>query len=317
MDNIMMNKTKELIESYNINFYEFKKVIIEVDALITGSFALAGFLQQEGIDIGYEPNDIDIFVSQLELYKLFSFIETCGYKKFEQNVDDYSSFDESDNYCCVHGIDHIVSFRDENDKKIQVIVVKSDNMKEYINKNFDLSVCISWLNANNDTFETLVPELTKKKEMYVNTPLTKKLLTRIEKYEQRGFTIVNRPHDTENDEEVEEVEEKQQAFKWQEHQELEEAKANELFEDEWRYTTTQQENNEDIPDLVSDSDTDVLSDNEEQENVILLPPVLRRERSSDYLTPDSLIEVDTPSAPRRVLGDMSNITIRPRRLPFN
>ena len=193
MDSIMMNKTKELIESYNINFNEFKKIITKVGALITGSFALAGFLQQEGIDIGYEPNDMDIFVSPLELDKLFSFIETYGYKKFEQNVDDYVSFNKVDNYCCVHGIDHIVSFRNDNNKKIQVIVVKSDNIKEYINKNFDLSVCISWWNVDNDTFDTLVPELTKKKEMYVNTPLTKKLLTRIEKYKQRGFTIVNKP----------------------------------------------------------------------------------------------------------------------------
>ena len=193
MDSIMMNKTKEFIESYNINFSEFKKIIIEVGALITGSFSLAGFLQQEGIDVGYEPNDMDIFVSHIELDKLFSFIETYGYKKFEQNIDEYESFNEVDNYCCVHGIDHIVSFRDENDKKIQVIVVKSDNIKEYVSKNFDLSVCISWWNVKEDTFETLVPELTKKKEMYMNTPLTKKLLTRIEKYKQRGFTIVNKP----------------------------------------------------------------------------------------------------------------------------
>ena len=193
MNNIMMNKTKELIQSYNINFYEFKKVLIEVGALVTGSFALAGFLQQEGIDAGYEPSDMDIFVSQFELNKLFSFIETYGYKKFEQNIDEYESFNEVDNYCCVHGIDHIVSFRDENDKKIQIIVVKSDNIKEYVSKNFDLSGCISWWNVKKDTFETLVPELTKKKEMYVNTPLTKKLLTRIEKYKQRGFTIVNKP----------------------------------------------------------------------------------------------------------------------------
>ena len=54
-------------------------------------------------------------------------------------------------------------------------------------------MCISWWNVKKDTFETLVPELTKKKEMYMNTPLTKKLLTRIEKYKQRGFTIVNKP----------------------------------------------------------------------------------------------------------------------------
>lgn len=147
--------------------------------------------------------------------------------------------------------------------------------------------------------------------------------------------------DSEDDDEVDEVEERhqfyrQQALEWQEHQELEEAKANELFEDEWRYremfedelrrsqlTQEQQINNDDeIPPLVTDdSDTDVLSDNE-QENVVPLPPnppVLRRETASDYLTPVRMTEVNTPTAPRarRVLGDLSNVTIRPRRLRFN
>ena len=89
----------------------------------------------------------------------------------------------------------------------------------------------------------------------------------------------------------------------------------------------------DLPDLVTDedSDTDVL----EEETPIRLPPPppLRRERASDYLlplhpgrvlreedymTPVRNTEVRTPNAPeRRVLGDLTNITIRPRRLRFN
>ena len=146
-------------------------------------------------------------------------------------------------------------------------------------------------------------------------------------------------HEEESEDEEEEKHQfyRQQAQEWQEHQELEEAKANELFEDEWRYrerfenelrlgqlTQEQQQiNNEDeeIPALVTDdseSDTEELV--EEQQPIHLgPPPVLRRERESDYLTPERNIEVRTPDAPerRRVLGDITNITIRPRRLRFN
>jgi len=141
--------------------------------------------------------------------------------------------------------------------------------------------------------------------------------------------------DSEDEEEEKHQFYRQQAQEWQEHQELEEAKANELFEDEWRYRemfeneirsaqlTQQQANNvgEEIPPLVTDdseSDTEELV--EEQQPIHLgPPPVLRRERASDYLTPVRNIEVRTPEAPerRRVLGDITNITIRPRRLRFN
>lgn len=90
----------------------------------------------------------------------------------------------------------------------------------------------------------------------------------------------------------------------------------------------------DLPELVSneDSDTDVLEVDETHMR-IPPPPPLRRERASDYvlpltprrvfreedyMTPVRNTEVRTPNAPeRRVLGDLTNITIRPRRLRFN
>ena len=93
----------------------------------------------------------------------------------------------------------------------------------------------------------------------------------------------------------------------------------------------------DLPELVSDSDsvsdTDILEDVEDElpvgppvlrrESAVdyllsLNPPVLRREVTSDYLTPDRMPRVSTPNAPRaerRALRDITNI--RPRRLAFN
>lgn len=81
----------------------------------------------------------------------------------------------------------------------------------------------------------------------------------------------------------------------------------------------QYENNEPVEIIgENDSDTDVLSDNE---NIIMSPPPpLRRETPEDYLTPHRPIGVTTPSTPRNdryrvVLSDITNIV--PRRLAFN
>jgi len=97
---------------------------------------------------------------------------------------------------------------------------------------------------------------------------------------------------------------------------------------------------EDLPELVSESnsDTDVLEDVQlpprppvlrrerpsdylnlfERDPLVLPPPALRRETTSDYLSPLRQPQQVTPSAPRanrRVLRDITNI--RPRRLAFN
>jgi hypothetical protein len=97
---------------------------------------------------------------------------------------------------------------------------------------------------------------------------------------------------------------------------------------------------DDFPELVSesDSDTDVLDDVQlpprppvlrrerpsdygnlfERDPLVLPPPALRRETTSDYLSPVRPSQQVTPSAPlanRRVLRDITNI--RPRRIAFN
>jgi len=98
---------------------------------------------------------------------------------------------------------------------------------------------------------------------------------------------------------------------------------------------------EDLPELVSESnsDTDVLEDVQlpprppvlrrerpsdyptlfERDPLVLPPPALRRETSADYFSPyRQPRQVVTPSAPRanrRVLRDITNI--RHRRLAFN
>jgi hypothetical protein len=134
--------------------------------------------------------------------------------------------------------------------------------------------------------------------------------------------------DDEEDENDEEEEKhqfyRQQAAEWQEHQELEEAKAEQLFEDEWRYREQFQDElrsgqltQEEI--VVSDTESDTEELVETQQRIHLgPPPVLRRERASDYLSPNTRPDVSTPEAPRanrRVLRDITNIV--PRRIHFN
>ena len=58
-----------LITSYGINFQDFQAFFntttcpnIGLRAIVAGSFALHGYLKQEGIHPGFMPNDIDVFM---------------------------------------------------------------------------------------------------------------------------------------------------------------------------------------------------------------------------------------------------------------
>jgi hypothetical protein len=93
----------------------------------------------------------------------------------------------------------VLSFINDRQKKIQIIVIRIQPLIEYICHAFDLSVCVSWWNAENNTFETLHPDLTKQRNMYISSPYlqeqeaadnrSKKLEKRIQKYIDRGFTL--------------------------------------------------------------------------------------------------------------------------------
>jgi hypothetical protein len=127
-----------------------------------------------------------------------------------------------------------------------------------------------------------------------------------------------------DDSDVEYVSDDDSDYEEDDYEEDDEEEDDEYDEEEelhqlYRQQAFEFEQDEDIPDLISDddreSDTEELV--EEQSIVIGPPPVLTRERPEDYLTPIRNTEVITPRAPerRRVLADLTNIT--PRRLAFN
>jgi hypothetical protein len=205
------------ITSYGIPFEDFSKIINETGALIAGSSALALYLQQEGIDPGYKPNDIDIWIAyeepctcqscqkgnknpELTFTQLSSFLEEFGFKdckKFSKDLLELDSkqylYSES-----LSGIKTVTAFKNADGQEIQIIQARTSNLLDYIKYQFDLSCCVTWWDSKENTFKTHNPIKTKAKMMYnmkdkVHSELSDKELPRCEKYKSRGFTFVDPP----------------------------------------------------------------------------------------------------------------------------
>ena len=200
-----------LISSYGINFSEFQRTLRDLNGTVAGSAALAAYLKQEGIDPGFEPNDLDIFISghwtsyynvrqqlkyRIKPYDTISgFLASYGYSptaKFGNNND------ADVYYGSLNRIQKVTSFQNADGKEIQVIVIDHRKIIDYIKYDFDLSGCITWYCTVTDRFRTLKPELTKRKLMYVTHINHRekdqaKTTLRIEKYTTRGFKIIPKP----------------------------------------------------------------------------------------------------------------------------
>ena len=196
---------EELITSYGLPFEVFHMLMTESNALVAGSAALALYLKQEGVDPGFEPNDLDIWVenthdtwfssgrvNQLANdWKFSLFLVKHGYDlttKFDSTVNSHY-------YSTMPNIRHIFHFINRNGKKIQVISVTETNLFMYIQNHFDLTACMTWWSVVENVFRTAFPELTCKKELQIisgfqNEPRT---LQRVEKYIARGFTVHEPP----------------------------------------------------------------------------------------------------------------------------
>lgn len=204
------------IGSYGIPFKDFNNLINETNALIAGSAALALYLQQEGIEVNYKPNDLDIWVSyerpcicrscqkgnknpELAFVQLSSFLSEYGFKdskKFSNkpdNNDDLYRYSSTLSF-----IEKVTSFMNADGQEIQIIQVRSPNLVKYIQHSFDLSCCVTWWDSKDNVFKTHNPLKTKAKQMYhmrdkVYDELDQKELLRYEKYKSRGFTFTDPP----------------------------------------------------------------------------------------------------------------------------
>ncbi len=216
---------ENFIASYELDFTKFQETIISTNAIVAGGAALALYLKQNNIEPGFEPNDLDIWVKSSmyirgignvvfnhEFKTLQYFFKQNGYEVIRDlriNCDDI----EADEYfMSMNKIARIVTLR-KSEKTIQIVMVKDNNLIGYITSYFDMTQCISWWNAVDNTFYTLYPELTLNKQMNCN--LERKgqqypvqLQLRIEKYINRGFKLIELPPITKNEKDPRNFEQK-------------------------------------------------------------------------------------------------------------
>ncbi len=206
---------ESLLTTYGIDFAAFSTMIKTENALVAGSFALAGYLKQEGLDPGFEPNDMDIFVIGRQervytndghpveppSYRIYS-LERIADFLCEQGFTENTKFGRSGArtakyYGAMNKIQRVVSFNNKSGKEIQVIAVKAQDLKQYMYREFDLSCCTSYWAPWDNTFASVSP-LTKQRRMYyMHEPRDEaekaKMAARAKKYEERGFVLVRRP----------------------------------------------------------------------------------------------------------------------------
>lgn len=205
---------ESLITSYGINFISFQQIIKHQFGLVAGSSALAEYLKQEGIEPGFKPNDIDIFIpgykdvvrnergyripgryeiksfnTMKDFLAVYGFTENGKFGTIDEPNDSY--------YSSLKKIQKVTSFTNKDGKEIQIIVIDTPNLIDHISKEFDISACISWWVATSNTFKTMDPDATKRKEMYfvrkTGTEIEEKTKIRAEKYITRGFKLIDKP----------------------------------------------------------------------------------------------------------------------------
>lgn len=200
---------ESFLADYDIAFPRFQHLLQTTPSLLAGSSALALYLKENGMDPGYEPGDMDIWVEEYSedgtmmevLFRHFLFEHGYYFQNvFEHDENNNGQYDFQ-NFTTNHII-KVLSFINDRQKKIQIIVIRVQPLIEYICHAFDVSVCVSWWNARDNTFETLSP-LTKQRKMYISSPYlqeqeaadnrSQKLDRRLQKYIDRGFTLCEPP----------------------------------------------------------------------------------------------------------------------------
>jgi len=179
------------LTSYGLPYAPFRDLLLSTKAMVAGSSALALYLKQEGVEVGFQPNDMDIFVGgSADPLEVIAFLEEHGYKQPLGGLPD----------CAFYAISHILDIvwlENAAHHNIQVIHVDTDSLLEYIAEQFDLSCCITWWDAERNVFETLYPNDTLRMDMFISNrdtfeeycADTLRNTFRIHKYFSRGFRL--------------------------------------------------------------------------------------------------------------------------------
>lgn len=196
------------LQAYEIPFAKFQDIMMHPSYLMAGSAGLALYLEQNGIDAGYEPNDMDIwvkegsetvmehsrYVTRLNGSTLITLLEQNGYitnRVYSAQPDEEASY-----MAMSKQIKKIMYFKNASGKEVQLIYIQDMDLIDYIRTYFDLSICVTWWNAAANIFDTLYPPMTLKHKMFtINIEGIDQIHyeQRLGKYLLRGFSLCSGP----------------------------------------------------------------------------------------------------------------------------
>ena len=202
----MTYSMEEFITSYGLPFHDFQELLKRINGVVTGSAALATYLKQEGIDPGFVPNDIDIFIQERGISSvcnvLVQFLRKYGFRPmgilnahwppaaepFEDincgalphklpvsNDQRSKKNDEFDGeiggvsrsyYSEMNGIVSVDSYTNEAGKEIQIISLRPEEERIEDYICTQFDLSICATWWDSERFHTLNPSLTKRKLMY-------------------------------------------------------------------------------------------------------------------------------------------------------
>lgn len=208
----------ELITSFGIDFDKLHEILKNDQSIIVGGAPLACLLKQHGVDPGFEPRSINIFMptgiaiskcyedsddDELEAaaHRLQYFLETQGFTegaKYDFNLGALAQLPIANRLLPVGNFT-------KDGKTIRIITVDCYNIEVYVKRSFNLSVGLCWWNPDTSRgyqsyIETIDLERTLCKEMYVLPTAVGKyrnskppMQNVVDKYIERGFTLIESP----------------------------------------------------------------------------------------------------------------------------
>ncbi len=169
---------------------------------MVGSYPLQGLLGEY-----YPGSDIDIFIKE----NTANNENNCPHEFLTWLCKKYSViFSESSNP--MHGV--VRSIKITKSKLVNIVIVATDNLQQYVNNNFDLSFCQTTFDGNTFRYDDLslkkIGYKTNQNIVYhshlidktiknsnnginINPDIKQTLDNRVNKYKNRGFIIIENP----------------------------------------------------------------------------------------------------------------------------
>jgi hypothetical protein len=205
---------ESLIESYELNFDTFKAFMIRNKAVMAGSSVLRILLNNR---VNYIPGDMDIWLqlnsNNSNNKDFMKYLLTYGYSidtstmfPFSMNTLGISDGQDESEYESSN-ILHVVTFvHSKINKKIQLVFTRFSGI-DFVKTSFDISMTGSYWYPASDPVKIIPYDyghlyrlefyICNQYTSYIDLPDSnrkkQKLMNRIKKYEERGFTLIKDP----------------------------------------------------------------------------------------------------------------------------